>query len=216
MPRALGDGSSDFFNDDGFGLDDDPNGIDCNAFDSSRLIFRAPVTGTYTFRADGFGSSTGPYSLTIITTPRADLDFDGDNTSDPALYRGSTGAFFIGQSFDTSLLQLCCADPSQGDVPLPADYDGDFKDDIAVYRGSTGAFFIFRSSDSTFDQLCCADPSQGDRPLPADYDGDGKADIAVYRESNGAFLVFRSSDSTLVQQCCADPSLGDQPIPADY
>lgn len=55
------------YNDDGFGLDDDPNGVDCNAFDSSRLQFTAPVTGAYTFRADGFGSATGPYSLVIRT-----------------------------------------------------------------------------------------------------------------------------------------------------
>ncbi len=56
---------ADQYNDDGFGLDDDPNGVDCNAFDSSRVQFTAPVTGTYTFRADGFGSATGPYSLNI-------------------------------------------------------------------------------------------------------------------------------------------------------
>lgn len=55
------------YNDDGFGLDDDPNGVDCDAFDSSRLSFIAPVAGDYTFRADGFGSSTGPYTLQIHT-----------------------------------------------------------------------------------------------------------------------------------------------------
>lgn len=58
---------ADVYNDDGFGSDDDPNGVDCDAFDSSRVIFSAPVTGTYIFRADGFGSSTGPYILEIHT-----------------------------------------------------------------------------------------------------------------------------------------------------
>lgn len=56
---------ADLSNDDGFGSDDDPNGVDCNAFDSSRVIFTAPVTGIYVFRADGFGSSTGPYTLRV-------------------------------------------------------------------------------------------------------------------------------------------------------
>jgi hypothetical protein len=56
------------YNDDGFGLDDDPSGVNCNAFDSSRVQFTAPSTGTYTFRADGFGSSTGPYTLRISAT----------------------------------------------------------------------------------------------------------------------------------------------------
>jgi hypothetical protein len=59
--------NADVYNDDGFGLDDDPNGVDCDAFDSSRVFFSAPVTGEYTFRADGFGSSTGPYILSIHT-----------------------------------------------------------------------------------------------------------------------------------------------------
>lgn len=57
---------ADVYNDDGFGSDDDPNGVDCNAFDSSRVRFATSVAGVYTFRADGFGSSTGPYSLNII------------------------------------------------------------------------------------------------------------------------------------------------------
>jgi len=58
---------ADVYNDDGFGSDDDPNGVDCDAFDSSRVTFTALVAGEYTFRADGCGSSTGPYSLTIRT-----------------------------------------------------------------------------------------------------------------------------------------------------
>jgi len=61
------DTAQDVFNDDGFGLDDDPNGVDCDAFDSSRVQFIVPFDGTYTFRVDGFGSSTGPYDL-IVTS----------------------------------------------------------------------------------------------------------------------------------------------------
>jgi hypothetical protein len=53
------------YNDDGFGLDDSVQGTDRDAFDSSQVMFAAPVTGMYFFRAEGFGSSTGPYTLTI-------------------------------------------------------------------------------------------------------------------------------------------------------
>lgn len=60
---------ADAYDDDGFGADDDPNGVDCDAFDSSRVIFFAPVDGDYVFRVDGFGSSTGPYTLTVGQTP---------------------------------------------------------------------------------------------------------------------------------------------------
>ena len=58
-----------YYNDDGFGSDDFPNGVDCNAFDSSIFWFTVDVAGDWTFRADGFGSSTGPYTLDIEVGP---------------------------------------------------------------------------------------------------------------------------------------------------
>jgi hypothetical protein len=67
-------GAYDLYDDDGFGLDDDPMGVDCNAFDSSRVIFTTPVAGTYVFRADGFGSSTGRYTLSIWYTLQPGCD----------------------------------------------------------------------------------------------------------------------------------------------
>jgi len=39
--------STDVYNDDGFGSGADPNGVNCDAFFSSRVIFGAPVTGVY-------------------------------------------------------------------------------------------------------------------------------------------------------------------------
>jgi hypothetical protein len=48
---------------------DDQGNQACNAFRSSLILFRAQIAGQYTFRADGFGSAIGPYTLTIDTTP---------------------------------------------------------------------------------------------------------------------------------------------------
>ncbi|MBX3024192.1 hypothetical protein KF840_04700 [bacterium] len=61
--------SADLYNDDGFGQDDANNGVECNSFDSSRIRFLVPQTGNYVFRADGFGSATGPYTLDILIGP---------------------------------------------------------------------------------------------------------------------------------------------------
>lgn len=61
--------NANVYDDDGFGSDDSDSGVDCNAFDSSRLRFEAPDAGDYTFRADGFGSATGPYTLRILVNP---------------------------------------------------------------------------------------------------------------------------------------------------
>jgi hypothetical protein len=73
--------NADFYNDDGFGTDDFPTGVDCNAFDSSFIRFVAPETGDYTWRVDGFGSSTGPYTLTITAV---DQTFETIPTLDSA------------------------------------------------------------------------------------------------------------------------------------
>lgn len=61
--------NADVYDDDGFGSADDPAGVDCDAFQSSRVVFRAPAAGSYVFRADGFGSATGPYTLVIRGEP---------------------------------------------------------------------------------------------------------------------------------------------------
>ena len=42
---------------------DDGGTESCGGFRSSRINFIAPVSGIYNFRADGFGSSTGGYTL---------------------------------------------------------------------------------------------------------------------------------------------------------
>ncbi|MFN7940393.1 MAG: hypothetical protein U0X73_02245 [Thermoanaerobaculia bacterium] len=57
--------NADVYNDDGFGSDDYPNGVDCNAFDSSIISFVVPFDGDYVLRADGFGSAIGPYTLEV-------------------------------------------------------------------------------------------------------------------------------------------------------
>jgi hypothetical protein len=51
--------NADIFNDDG-------GDKICGGFRASRVQFIAPASGTYTFRVDGFGSATGPYTLTIV------------------------------------------------------------------------------------------------------------------------------------------------------
>jgi hypothetical protein len=208
--------TADAYNDDGFGSDDDPEGVDCNAFDSSRLILVTPRTGTYTFRADGFGSSTGPYSLSIAIQPTTDLDFDGDLTADLAVFRQSTGGFFVRQSTDDTTEEVCCGNPAI-DVPVGVDFDGDFKTDVGVFRASSGGFLFLRSTDGVLDARgfgAAALPT--DRSAVADYDGDGLADAAIYRPSAGVLYIKLTTNGLIVQRAFANPAAGDVPIPADY
>ena len=88
--------NANVYNDDGFGLDDDAAGVDCNAFDSSRVQFTAPSAGVYTLRADGFGSATGPYTLRIVTgaTGSADGRINPQNDAPVVLYCSGTSTNF--------------------------------------------------------------------------------------------------------------------------
>ncbi len=64
-----------------------------------------------------------------IATPG---DFDGDNIVDQAVFRPSTGVWYIRQSSNgqPSIVPF----GTNGDLPVVGDYDGDGKDDIAIYR----------------------------------------------------------------------------------
>jgi hypothetical protein len=122
-------------------------------------------------------------------------DFDGDGSSEIAVWRPSNGRWFI---WGTGVFLW----GTSGDVPVPGDYDGDGTTDIAVWRPSNGKWFI---KDSTI-QIWGA---SGDIPVPADYDGDGSTDVAVWRPSNGKWFIKDSSS----QQW---GTLGDIPVPGDY
>jgi hypothetical protein len=139
------------------------------------------------------------------------VDFDGDRKTDIAIYRPSTGGWFIVHSSDNTTQAMVYG--ISGDVPAPGDYDGDGKMDIAIYRPSNGAWFIMQSSTGTSRNPYAYGVS-GDVAVPGDYDGDGKTDIAVYRPSTGGWFIARSSNGTT--QSAVYGVSGDIPVPGDY
>jgi hypothetical protein len=102
-------------------------------------------------------------------------DYDGDGKTDVAIFRPSTGMWFIINSSTSSGLTYSWG--GSDDVPVPADYDGDGKTDVAVFRPSTGVWFILNSSTSAGSTTTWG--GSGDIPVPGDYDGDRRADVAV-------------------------------------
>jgi hypothetical protein len=137
------------------------------------------------------------------------IDFDGDTKTDFAVFRPSTGYWWILNSSDGSYAGTSFG--ANGDVPVPGDYDGDAKTDLAVFRPSNSTWYILGST-SGF--VATAYGSGGDLPVPGDFDGDGKTDIAVFRPSTGVWYELLSSTSSTASDTFG--TSGDKPVPGDY
>src|SRR6185436_19508799 len=74
-------------------------------------------------------------------------DYDGDGTTDLAVYRPTTGVWSILSSASGNTQGFAIALGRANDIPVPGDYDGDGLTDAAIYRTSTGEWTIRRSSD---------------------------------------------------------------------
>ena len=131
--------------------------------------------------------------------PVLPVDFGGAGRSDIAVFRASTGEWWIhGQADPVTFGQA-------GDMPVPADYNGDGKAELAIYRPTTSEWTVRGAAPGVFG-------AAGDIPVPADYNGDGVAEIAVFRPSSGDWIIAGSPSPTYTRW----GQRGDIPAPADY
>jgi hypothetical protein len=160
-------------------------------------------TGNNTFTEQQFGLSTDR----IVPG-----DYDGNGSTDIAVFRPSEGAWYISQGSAQNFNRQVWG--QNGDVPVPADYDGDGKTDLAVFRPSNTTWYILRSSDNTLSARVWG--LSTDKLVPGDYDDDGKADVAVWRASTGYWYILRSLDGSFTALPWGDQSFGDVAVPEDY
>lgn len=122
-------------------------------------------------------------------------DYNGDGTSEAALFRPPSGLWAI-----RNLSRFYFGDAS--DIPAAADYDGDRTVEAAVFRPLTGLWAVRLNTRIYFGEA-------GDLAVPGDYDGDGTWEAAIFRGQNG--LWARRGLSRIYFG-----TSGDQPAAGDY
>jgi hypothetical protein len=94
-----------------------------------------------------YGSYVG-VSWGLSTDTPVPGDYDGDGKIDPAVFRASTGGWYILQSKTHYTTYSGLIWGVSGDVAAPSDFDGDGRTDPAFFRPSTGDWFILKSAQS--------------------------------------------------------------------
>lgn len=137
--------------------------------------------------------------------------YDGDLKNDIAVWRDSTGTFFVLRSEDNTVQAVQFG--ISGDNPrVTQDFDGDQKADFAVTRKSGGnLFWYILGTTNGFTGVQFG--FETDVPVRGDFDGDGKADIAVFRPSNGFWYILKSSGGFAAVNFGLS---SDKLVPADY
>ena len=73
-------------------------------------------------------------------------DYDGDGKTDLALYRPSSGYWYVLLSSTNYTGYSTYQWGIAGDIGVPGDYDGDGNTDLGLYRPSAGTWYILLSS----------------------------------------------------------------------
>ena len=147
--------------------------------------------------SDGTDTTSVDVTVNVVAPPEGGVfgDFTGDGTADFAVFRPSSGKWFV-----NGLGTIAWG--KNGDVPVAGDYNGDGTTDIAVFRPSSGKWFVNGVGTTAWGK-------SGDVPVPGDYNGDGTTDIAVFRPSSGTWFVNGVGNTSWGKS-------GDVPVPGDY
>lgn len=171
--------------------------------------------------ATSYGSAWGISGDTFVPN-----DYDGDNKTDIAVWRGvangqpSGNAFFYILQSATSTVRIDDFGQTGDDATVVGDYDGDGKADPAVYRAGLASglqsTWYFRGSLTPGNITGVQWGVNGDFPAPGDYDGDGKGDFVIQRNNGGGQAKFWMLQTTAGFQYAVFGTPTDVVVPGDY
>lgn len=188
------------------------------------ISHRAYSTDT-NYQLTGSGGTTTSLDTVIVRVldqngASAGADFDGDGRADHAVYRSTSGQWFVRNSSTAAASVITWGEARSGsshEVPVTGDYDGDGKADHALYRPDTAQWFVRQSADQTAAVMVWGRAGAGDLAVPGDYDGDGRTDRAVYRPSTAQWFVYLSGTGKVGDVVTwGFANMGDVPVPGDY
>jgi subtilisin-like proprotein convertase family protein len=153
------------------------NPVSCTAPDydgdgrTDVAVYR-PQSGSWLIAQSGQGGALRNQSWGAPASTGADdiavpADYDGDGLADFAVYRRTSGEWYILGSFNNSFEQIqfgAASAAGLGDTPVPGDYDGDGRADQAIYRTTSAQWFLRSSAGLGVTSATWGFPPAGDYP----------------------------------------------------
>jgi hypothetical protein len=144
------------------------------------------------------GGSFGPWGVQGDIPVTGNYDGDGANRTDFALFRPSTGEWWIkNQDFiQIGATTPCCGTTlslgGPGDIPVAGDFDGDGRSDLVTFTPDAGNRVARWSGKTATGVVLFTDlpfGRTGDIPVSGDFDGDHVSDLAYYRPTTAQWFA---------------------------
>ena len=164
-------------------------------------------------RSDGTPAVLHAFGASNLQDVPVPGDYDGVGHTEQAVFRPSTGEWFVLGPNGGHLLATLGA-PGLEDIPAPGDYDGVGHAEPAVFRPSTGQWFVLGPKGGHCIGVFGA-CQLADVPAPGDYDGVGYTEPAVFRVATAEWFV-RGPNGGHSLGVFGAPNLKDVPAPGDY